>query len=91
MIVKQITSPVRTGDCEITTEPDAGMYESSIVSGRAAPAILDDLTLDGPVLYSGYRCPDSDPVPTPKSSRGYLESLPPARRTLRVLQRGPRG
>ena len=68
-------APYRTGEFRITSGPNAGVYESSIVSGGAAPAILDDLTLNGPVVYGGYGCPDSAPVPTPESIPGYPRLL----------------
>ncbi len=84
-------APYRTADFEITTGPNAGVYESSIVPGGAAPAILEDLTLNGPVVYGGYGCPDSEPVPTPESIPGYLASLQPGEETILVLQRGPDG
>ena len=84
-------APYRTTDFEITTGPNAGVYDSEIVSGGAAPAILPDLTLNGPVVYGGYGCPDSAPVPTPESIPGYLESLLPGEESILVLQRGPSG
>lgn len=84
-------APYRTGDFAITSGVNAGVYESAIVSGGAAPAILDDLTLNGPVVYGGYGCPDSDPVPTPESIPGYLDSLAPGEESILVLQRGPSG
>jgi hypothetical protein len=84
-------APYRTSEFEITTGPNAGVYDSEIVPGGAAPAILPDLTLNGPVVYGGYGCPDSAPVPTPESIPGYLESLAPGEETILVLQRGPSG
>jgi hypothetical protein len=84
--------PYRTGDFSITSGPNAGVYESEIVAGGgAAPAILDDLTLNGPVVYGGYGCPGSEPVPTPESIPGYLDSLQPGEESILVLQRGPAG
>jgi hypothetical protein len=84
-------APYRTGDFTITTGENAGVYDSEIVSGGAAPAILDDLTLNGPVVYGGYGCAGSEPVPTPESIPGYLESLQPGEESILVLQRGPSG
>ena len=84
-------APYRTGEFRITSGANAGVYEASIVSGGAAPAILEDLTLNGPVVYGGYGCPDSAPVPTPESIPGYLDSLQPGEESILVLQRGPSG
>src|SRR5215207_4435923 len=84
-------APYRTTDFEITTGPNAGVYDSEIVSGGAAPAILPDLTLNGRWCTAGYGCPDSAPVPTPESIPGSLESLRPGEETILVLQRGPSG
>lgn len=84
-------APYRTGDFRITSGANAGVYESSIVPGGAAPAILDDLTLNGPVVYGGYGCPDSAAVPTPESIPGYLDSLQSGEESILVLQRGPSG
>jgi hypothetical protein len=84
-------APYRTDEFEITSGPHAGVYPSGIVPGGQAPAILPDLTLNGPVVYGGYGCPDSAPVPTPESIPGYLESLEPGEETIIVLQRGPVG
>src|ERR687898_35391 len=84
-------APYRTDEFTITSGPFAGEYPSVIVPGGQAPAILDDLTLNGPVVYGGYACPDSEPVPTPESIPGYLESLEPGEETILVVQRGPVG
>ena len=83
--------PYRAGTFEITTGPNVGEYDSVIVPGGAAPAILPDLTLNGPVVYGGYGCPDSAPIPSPESIPGYIESLLPGEETILVLQRGPEG
>jgi hypothetical protein len=84
-------APYRTDEFTITSGPFAGAYPSVIVPGGQAPAILPDLTLNGPVVYGGYACPDSEPVPTPESIPGYLESLEPGEETILVVQRGPVG
>jgi hypothetical protein len=84
-------APYRTDEFEITSGPHAGVYPSGIVPGGQAPAILDDLTLNGPVVYGGYGCPDSEPVPSPEDIPGYLDSLEPGEETILVLQRGPVG
>jgi hypothetical protein len=83
--------PYRTGEFEITTGPNAGTYESTIVQGGAAPALLEDDELNGPVVYGGYGCPDSAAIPSPEDIPGYLESLLPGEETILVLQRGPAG
>jgi hypothetical protein len=82
-------APYRADDFEITSGPNAGVYPSVIVPGAQAPAILDDLTLNGPVVYGGYGCPNSAPIPTPESIPGYLDSLEPDEEKIIVLQRGP--
>ena len=85
-------APYRTDEFEITTGPNAGEYPSVIVGGGgAAPAILDDLTLSGPVVYGGYGCPTSAPIPSPEDIPGYLDMLQPGDETIIVLQRGPVG
>ena len=89
-------APYRTGDFQITSGPNTGVYESAIVPGGAAPAILDDLTLNGPVVYGGYGCPDSAPIPSPENivladGSSYVDSLLPGEETILVLQRGPVG
>ena len=84
-------APYRTDEFEITSGPHAGVYPSGIVPGGQAPAILDDLTLNGPVVYGGYGCPDSEPVPSPEEIPGYLDMLEEGEETILVLQRGPVG
>lgn len=84
-------APYRTDDFTITSGAYQGIYPSVIVSGGQAPAILDDLTLNGSVVYGGYGCPDSAAIPTPESIPGYVESLEPGEETILVLQRGPVG
>ncbi len=84
-------APYRTGEFRITTGDDAGVYQSVIVPGGGAPAMLEDLTLSGPVVYGGYGCPDSEPIPSPADVEGYLELLEPGDETIIVLQRGPAG
>jgi LVIVD repeat len=84
-------APYRTGDFEITTGPNAGVYPSVIVPGGQPPAILEDLTLNGPVVYGGYGCPDSAPLPSPEDIPGYLDMLAEGEETIIVLQRGPVG
>ena len=83
--------PYRTDDFTITSGAHQGTYPSAIVSGGQAPAILDDLTLNGPVVYGGYGCPGSAAIPTPESIPGYLDSLAAGEEATLVLQRGPAG
>src|SRR5918995_2036522 len=84
-------APYRTGAFEILTGDGAGEYPSVIVPGGGAPAMLEDLTLSGPVVYGGYGCPDSAPIPSPEDIPGYLDMLEPGDETIIVLQRGPEG
>jgi hypothetical protein len=83
--------PYRADDFKIVSGPHAGEYPSVIVPGAQAPAALDDLTLNGPVVYGGYGCPDSAAIPTPESIPGYLASLQEGEEKIIVLQRGPSG
>ncbi|MBT2512558.1 hypothetical protein [Arthrobacter sp. ISL-30] len=83
--------PYRTDALRITSGNFQGEYPSTIVSGGHAPAILEDLTLDGPVVYGGYGCPNSAPLPRPEQVDGYLETLQPGDETILALQRGPVG
>jgi DNA-binding beta-propeller fold protein YncE len=83
--------PYRADQLQITSGPHSGDYPSVIVPGAAAPAILPDLTLNGPVVYGGYGCPTSAPIPTPESIPGYLASLEAGEEKIIVLQRGPSG
>jgi hypothetical protein len=84
-------APYRTDDFQITSGAYAGTYDSVIVPGGQAPAILPDLTLDGTVVYGGYGCPTSAPIPSPEDIPGYVESLEPGEETILVLSRGPVG
>ncbi|HEX6246623.1 MAG TPA: hypothetical protein VFZ64_02015 [Nocardioidaceae bacterium] len=84
-------APYRTDEFNITSGPHAGVYPSGIVPGGQAPAILPDLTLNGPVVYGGYGCPDSAPIPSPEDVPGYLDMLAEGEETIIVLQRGPVG
>src|SRR5918993_2318850 len=84
--------PYRATDLQITSGPHAGEYPADVVSGGGgAPALLEDLTLSGPVVYGGYGCPTSEPIPSPEDIPGYLDMLEPGDETIIVLQRGPSG
>ncbi|MEX0666957.1 MAG: hypothetical protein WD313_01360, partial [Acidimicrobiia bacterium] len=84
-------APYRADDFLITSGPHAGTYPSVIVPGAQAPAILPDLTLNGPVVYGGYGCPDSASIPRPEDVPGYLALVGTDEETIVALQRGPVG
>ena len=58
-------SAFRAGGFEITTGANAGEYESAAVGGGAGAVLLPDRTMNGPVAYGGYGCPQdpTDDVP----------------------------
>ena len=81
-------SPYRAGSFSISSGPNAGPYESAAVGGGASPAALADLVLNGPVVFGGYGCDASAPVPL----RSAVElELDPGEEAILVLQRGPSG
>ena len=82
--------PYRADQLQITSGPHAGDYPSVIVPGGAAPAILPDLTLNGPVVYGGYGCPTSAPIPTPDSIPGYSRPSRRGRRKSSCCREGHR-
>ena len=59
----------------IADGPFAGSYPYVPVPGAAPIITLPYEELNGPVVYGGYGCPDSAPIPTPDSIPGYLGSL----------------
>lgn len=71
--------------------PFAGTYPSVPVPGAAAIRILADDLLNGPVVYGGYGCPNSAPIPRPENVPGYLGMVGPDEEKIIVLQRGPTG
>ncbi|MBA2372129.1 MAG: hypothetical protein H0V71_10865 [Chloroflexi bacterium] len=73
-------APYRVGEFRITSGEFADEYPSVIDSGGASPATLPDLTLNGPVVYGGYGCPASAPIPSPEDIPGYLDMLDRTRR-----------
>jgi len=79
-------SPYRAGAFAITSGPDAGLFESAAVGGGASPAALDDRRLNGPVVYGGYGCDASAPVPLRSA---VTLTLDPGEEAILVLQRGP--
>jgi hypothetical protein len=84
-------APYGATDFSITTGTFAGGYPSVPVPGSAPTVILPDETLNGPVVYGGYGCPDSTPIPAPSSIPGYEASLVAGEEKIVVLQRGPTG
>jgi hypothetical protein len=82
-------APYRTSDLMITTGPHVGVFPSVPVGGAQSPAFLPDLALNGPVVYGGYGCPGSAPIPRPEEVPGYLEMLEEGEEKIIVLQRGP--
>jgi hypothetical protein len=97
LVADEDFSTHRTGRLSITTGPNAGQsYETVPVGGGAAPAILPDRRLNGPVVYGGYGCPDPDgpggapgSAPIPPASSG--PPLAAGEERIVVLQRGPTG
>ena len=72
----------------ITSGPNAGSeYQTAPTGGGASVTLLPDLKLNGPVVYGGYGCPDSDPIP-PADSIAW-PALAPGEEKIVVLQRGP--
>jgi hypothetical protein len=72
----------------ITSGPNAGNeYQTAPTGGGASVTLLPDLKLNGPVVYGGYGCPDSDPIPSADSIA--WPALAPGEEKIVVLQRGP--
>lgn len=80
-------SPYRTRPFRITEGPHAGEYESVSVGGGGSVAQLPDHKLNGPVVYGGYGCPDSDPIPLASSIS--WPAMAEGEEKIVVLQRGP--
>ncbi len=78
--------PYRPGTFSVTTGPGAGEYESGSAGGGGAAADLPDRTLNGPVVYGGYGCNESAPVPQRSSVNPQVG---PGEEAILVLQRGP--
>jgi hypothetical protein len=79
-------SPYRAGTFSIATGPNAGEYSSNSVGGGAAAAGLPDQTMNGPVVYGGYGCDASAPVP---QRSAVNPPVGPNEEAILVLQRGP--
>ena len=84
-------APYGATNFAIADGPFAGTYPSVPVPGAAPIVTLDDELLNGPVVYGGYGCPASAPIPSPSSIPGYEASLLPGEEKIIVLQRGPTG
>lgn len=84
-------APYGATDFRIATGPFAGQYPSVPVPGSSPITILADDLLNGPVVYGGYGCPASAPIPTPAQVPGYVGLLGPNEEKIVVLQRGPTG
>ncbi len=82
-------SPYRTKPFRITEGEGAGEYDSVSVGGGGSTAELDDHVLNGPVVYGGYGCPDSDPIPLASSIA--WPTMAAGEEKIVVLQRGPVG
>ncbi len=84
-------SPYRIEEMNITTGPNAGSHPATAVGGGAAPALLPDKTMNGPIVYGGYGCPsDLYPGAPPVPQRDdYDFDLEPGEDAILVLQRGP--
>ena len=81
-------NPYRAGDFSITTGQYAGKYDSQEVGGGTSVAALPDRRLNGPVVYGGYGCAGSRPVP---QRSAYDLQLAAGEEAILVLQRGPAG
>jgi hypothetical protein len=82
-------APYGATNFAISSGPNAAAYPSVPVPGSTPIVVLSDEKLNGPVVYGGYGCPGSAPIPAP--SAGYVASLQPGEEKIVVLQRGPTG
>ena len=82
-------APYRPDSFSITSGPNAGEYPASEVGGGTSVASLPDLKLDGAVVYGGYGCDASSPIPP--RSQTLPATLPAGEEAIVVLQRGPAG
>jgi hypothetical protein len=79
-------SPYRAGPFSIETDAGAGEYESNTIGGGTSTVELPDRTLNGPVVYGGYGCTASQPVP---QRSAVNPTVGPGEEAILVLQRGP--
>ncbi|NKE56642.1 hypothetical protein FXN61_07270 [Lentzea sp. PSKA42] len=84
-------APYGATNFAITSGPSTGSYSSVPVPGSTPIVVLADDKLNGPVVYGGYGCPNSAPIPSPASIPGYEASLQAGEEKIVVLQRGPTG
>ena len=81
-------APYRSGEFSITTGENAGVFPSVAVGGGGTAADLPDKLINGPVVYGGYGCPDSAPVPPAEEALAEV-ILSSGEERIVVLQRGP--
>ena len=79
-------APYRSGPFLI----DGVEYPAAAVSGGGTAADTKDSTLNGPVVYGGYGCPGSAPIPPAATAFGNRQVAVGEERIV-VLQRGPSG
>lgn len=79
-------SPYRSGPFSV----EGTEYDAASVGGGGSVADLPDKKLNGPVVYGGYGCPASAPVP-PASTALAGVPLADGEEKIVVLQRGPSG
>jgi hypothetical protein len=79
-------APYRSGPFFV----DGKEYAAVSVGGGGSVADLPDRKLNGPVVYGGYGCPESAPVPPAAEALAGV-TLAPGEEKIVVLQRGPSG
>ena len=81
-------APYRTDTLTITSGTSAGQdFAAAEVGGGTSPKSLEDGKLNGPVVYGGYGCNGSAPIP-PRSAT-LPATLGDGEEAIVVLQRGP--
>ncbi len=78
-------SPYRT-TFTVTTGANAGPYNSAEFGWTVPIKSLPDQAMNGPTVFGGYGCPQSDPVPDASVLDGVIA---PGEDRIVVLQRGP--
>ena len=81
-------APYRPGVFSLTTGPAAGEHPATSISGGGSAADTPDKQLDGPVVYGGYGCPGSAPIPPADEALAGVV-LAEGEERIVVLQRGP--